>query len=81
MRRHRQLDGLDQLTVDAVPHPDVAVERLDVDVGGAVAQRLTDDPRHELHHRRLIVEADLVDGVLAGLERRLALGEAWPPAG
>ncbi len=60
-------DRLDQLTVDAVPDTDFLVERLDVDIGGSVAQRLADDARHQLHHRRLIVEADRVDGFFGGL--------------
>ena len=56
---HRQLDRLDELTVDAEPDAQLVVERLDVDVAGAVAHRLADDAAHELHHRRLVVEADL----------------------
>ena len=68
MGRHREAERLDEVTVDAEPDAHVAVERLDVDVGGAVAQRLTDDARHELHDRRLVVEADLGDGVLSGLD-------------
>jgi hypothetical protein len=59
--RQRQRERLDEVAVDAEPDAETIVERLDVDVGAAVAQRLADDLADELHHRRLIVEADLGD--------------------
>ena len=75
MGGHRQTHRLDQLTVDAVPDPNLFVERFDVDVGGAVAKCLADDPRHQLDDRRLIVEADLVERLFAGLVGGLGIRE------
>ncbi len=43
-----------QHTVDAVPHPQVPFGRLDVDVGGAVGDRLGDDQVDEPHDRRFL---------------------------
>ncbi len=71
-----------QHAVDAVADPHVALGGLDVDVGGAVADRLVDEEVHEPHDRCLVVdlgEAVEVVGLLLGREVRgevvqLALG-------
>ena len=44
----RQLERLDEVTVDAEPDAQPVVERLDVDVRAAVAHGLADDPVDEL---------------------------------
>ena len=51
--------------VDAEPDPHLVALRLDVHVGGAVAQRLGEDQVDDLHDRRV-----LVDGLL---QRRVDL--------
>ena len=50
-----QVEHVVQRAVDAVADPDPVVLRLDVDVGGAVAQRLGDDHLHDLDDRRVVV--------------------------
>ena len=62
MHADRQAERLDQVTVDAEADAQPLVERLDVDVGRAVAQRLADDAADQLDDRRLIVEAHLGGG-------------------
>ena len=59
MRRQRQAERLDEVTVDAESDAQTVVERLDVDVRRPVAQRLADDLRDELDDGGLVVEADL----------------------
>ena len=56
----RQLDDLAERAVDAEAHPHAVFGRLDVHVGGAVAQRLGDDLVDDLDDRRVRVD-DLVD--------------------
>ncbi len=51
------------MTVDAEADAQPVVERFDVDVRAAVAQRLADDLADQLHDGRLIVEVDLGDRV------------------
>ena len=58
-----QVEDVVQRAVDAVADPDPVRLRLDVDVRGAVAQRLGDDQLHDLDHRRVVVGRD---GVHAG---------------
>ena len=59
MCRERQAERFDEVTVDAEPDAQAVVERFDVDVGAAVAQRLTDDPVDQLDDRGTVVEADV----------------------
>jgi len=47
------------MAVDAESDAQFVVERFDVDVGGAVAQRLADDAVDQLDDGRLVVEVDL----------------------
>ena len=54
----RQAEHLAQRTVDPVADADPSVGRLDVDVGGAVAQRLGDDLVDQLDDRCLVGRAD-----------------------
>ena len=56
-RAHRagQVEHVVQRAVDAEPDPHPVVLRLDVDVGGAVAQRLGDDLLDDLDDRRVVV--------------------------
>jgi hypothetical protein len=71
-------DGdLPQQPVDAEPHPDVALLRLDVDVGGAAVQGLVHDGVDQPDHRRVVDVPDLLEVLvllLAGLEA-LDVGE------
>ena len=69
MGRQREAERLDEVAVDAEPDAQAVVERFDVDVRAAVAQRLADDAAHQLHDRGTVVEADLGDrlGGLAGV--------------
>ena len=71
-RRQRQRERLDEVAVDAEADAQPIVERLDVDVGAAVTQRLADDLADELHHGRLVVEVDLGDGL--GNQTLIVLG-------
>ena len=59
--RCRELGRVVQRTVDPEADADLAVLRLDVDVGRALADRLRDDALHHLHDRRVVV--DLVDAL------------------
>ncbi len=62
-----QVEHVVQRAVDAVADPDPLALRLDVDVGGAVAQRLGDDHLDDLDDRRVLVD-------LRGLELRRPRG-------
>ena len=55
--RGRQIEHVVQRAVDAEAHPDPFGLRLDVDVGGPVAQRLGDDLLDDLDDRRVLVDA------------------------
>ena len=57
-----QLDDFVERTVDAEAHPHAVFARLDVHVGGAVAQRLRDDLVDDLHDRRVRVDHRLDRG-------------------
>jgi hypothetical protein len=56
--RRLELDGrlhhLEQRTVDAVAHPQLVLERLDVDVARAPSHRLGEDAVDELDDRRIV---------------------------
>ena len=50
----RRPHDLEQRAVDAVAHPDLVLERLDVDVAGAALDRLDQEPVDQLDHRRVL---------------------------
>ena len=53
----RKVEDVVQRAVDPVADPDPLVLRLDVDVRRPVAQRLGDDPLHDLHDRCVLGDA------------------------
>ena len=55
MQRARRLDQVAQRAVDAQPHHRARLERLDVDVGGAVAQRLREQRIDQADERRVVL--------------------------
>ena len=58
----RRPHDLQQRAVDPVAHPDLVLERLDVDVAGAPLDRLDQQSVDQLHHRR-VLELRLGDGL------------------
>ena len=50
----RRLHHFEQRAVDAVAHPDLVLERLDVNVGGAALHRVGEDSVDQLHDRRVV---------------------------
>ncbi len=64
--------------VDAEPHAQVVLLRLDVDVGGPVGDRLLDDVVDELDRRRLALDsgelAELLVRDVLGAEEQVLLG-------
>ena len=78
-RAHRagQVEHVVQRAVDAVADPDPVVLRLDVDVGGAVAQRLGDDHLDDLDDRGVVV-GHVRCSVRSASRRRLSrASNAW----
>jgi hypothetical protein len=68
--RRRQGRRVVERAINSEADPDSRVLRFDVDIGGALADGLGDDPLHDLHDRRVVVE--LFDSRRGSeLERRL----------
>ena len=65
---------VDQRAVDAVAQADDFLERLDVNIAGAILDRLNEDQVGQLDDRSFLdgsgelIEVDLFDGFLDGLE-------------
>ena len=57
-----------QDTVDAISDTNVVLQRLNVNIGGTLGDRFTDDLVHELNHRRLRVVGTNVRRDLAFLQ-------------
>ena len=81
LQLHRRLHHLVEHAVHAVADAKVLLVRLDVDVGGALLDRVEQDQVHQLHHRRvggaLLQVADVGDACLVVLDADLALVEPF----
>ncbi len=71
----RRLHDLEQGAVDPVAHPDLMLERLDVDVGRAPLDRVGQDAVDQLDHRR-VVDLRLGGGLLLVLLDHLDIAVA-----
>ncbi len=60
VQRARRLDQVAQRAVDAQPHHRARLERLDVDVGGAVAQRLREQGVDQSDQRRVVLALEQI---------------------
>src|SRR6266516_1643602 len=73
LRRHSDLV---QDSIDSIPNPQIVFERLNVNIGRALQNRLTNDLVDEFHHGRLgivVVELDVGFRVLKNLEGAVRL--------
>ena len=58
-----------QNSIDSIPNSQIVFQRLDVNVGRALENRLANNLIHEFHHRRLGIIVVQLDGCLGILQR------------
>jgi hypothetical protein len=61
-----KIDGAGHGAVDAIPHPHGVLGGFDVDIGGALTDRLGDDPCDHLHDGRIVVDLEGLTGLVVG---------------